>query len=58
MPPYGIHWWDESIEGSSNPQVKISYQYYRLKHLNFQYIYLISYKIAKKANPVKWICPY
>ena len=25
-------------------------QNHRFKHLNFQYIYLISYKIAKKAN--------
>jgi len=24
----------------------------RFKHFNFQYIYLISYKIAKKANPM------
>ena len=35
----------------------ISCQKHKLKHLNFQYIYLISYKIAKKANPIKWICP-
>jgi hypothetical protein len=31
---------------------------HRFKHFNFQYIYLISYKNAKKANPVKWICPF
>ena len=36
----------------------ISCQYNKFKHLNFQYIYPISYKIAKKANPRKWICPY
>jgi len=27
------------------------------KQLNFHYIYLIFYKIAKKANPQKKICP-
>jgi len=32
-------------------------QKHRFKHFNFQYIYLISYKIAKKANPRKWNCP-
>ena len=32
-------------------------QNHRSKHLNFHYIYPISYKIAKKANPLKWICP-
>ena len=26
---------------------------HRFKHLNFHYIYPISYKIAKKANPLK-----
>jgi len=31
---------------------------HRFKHFNFRYIYLISYRNAKKANPVKWICPY
>ena len=33
--------------------VKISCQDLRFKHLNFLYIYPISYKIAKKANPEK-----
>ncbi len=28
-----------------------------LKPSLVQYIYPISYKIAKKANPRKWICP-
>ena len=36
---------------------KISCQNHRFKHLNFSYIYPISYKNAKKANPAKWICP-
>jgi len=35
----------------------ISCQNQRSKHLNFNYIYLISYKIAKKANLLKKICP-
>jgi len=35
----------------------ISCQKRRFKHFNCHYIYLISYKNAKKANPVKWICP-
>ena len=30
---------------------------HKFKHLNSRYIYLISYKIAKKANPWKTICP-
>jgi hypothetical protein len=25
---------------------------------NSDYIYRISYRNAKKANPIKWICPY
>jgi hypothetical protein len=33
--------------------LQIPCQYNRFKHLNFHYIYLISYKIAKKANPRK-----
>jgi hypothetical protein len=36
-------------------KVVLSCQNQRSKHLNFNYIYPISYKIAKKANPVKWI---
>ena len=35
-----------------------SCQNQKSKNLNFQYIYLISYKNAKKANPVKWIRPH
>ena len=27
------------------------------KSVRADYIYPISYKIAKKANPMKWICP-
>ena len=34
-------------------QWRISCQHLRFKHLNFLYIYPISYKIAKKANPQK-----
>ncbi len=33
--------------------VHISCHKHRSKHLNFHYIYPISYKIAKKANPEK-----
>ena len=40
------------------PKLVLSCQNHKFKHLTFQYIYLISYKIAKKANPSKWICPY
>jgi len=39
-------------------KLHVSCQYSRFKHLNFKYIYLISYKIAKKANPRKRICPH
>ena len=31
---------------------------HKFKNLNCQYIYPISYKIAKKANPAKRIYPY
>jgi hypothetical protein len=31
--------------------MQISYQNHRSKHLNLQYIYPISYKIAKKGKP-------
>jgi hypothetical protein len=34
-------------------KVVLSCQYNRFKHLNFNYIYLISYKIAKKGKPSK-----
>ena len=34
-------------------QPVLSCHKYRFKHLNLQYIYPISYKIAKKANPEK-----
>jgi hypothetical protein len=37
--------------GFSKPA--ITYQNHRFKHLNFNYIYPISYKNAKKANPEK-----
>ena len=36
----------------------LSCQNQRSNHLNFQYIYLISYRNAKKANSIKWICPF
>jgi hypothetical protein len=36
----------------------ISCHKHRFKHFNFQYIYLISYRNEKKANLVKWICPF
>ena len=35
-----------------------SCQKHNLKWLYLYCIYLISYKIAKKANPMKWICLY
>ena len=31
---------------------------HKYEHLNFLYRYPISYKIAKKANPEKRICPF
>ena len=31
---------------------------HNLKPSAVQYIYRICFKIAKKANPMKWICPY
>ena len=36
--------------------VVITYHNDRFKHLDSQYIYLISYRNAKKANPMRWIC--
>jgi hypothetical protein len=39
-------------------KVVLSCQNHRFKHLNFEYIYPICYKNAKKANPRKRICPY
>jgi hypothetical protein len=39
------------------PPVVLSCQNQRSKHLNFQYIYLISYKIAKKGKPPKTDLP-
>ena len=39
-------------------KVVISCHKHRSKHLNFNYIYRISYKNAKKASPEKRICPY
>jgi hypothetical protein len=38
--------------------LQITCHKHNLKPILTDYIYLISYKIAKKANPVKWICPY
>jgi len=53
------HWWVRWIDGREGcAWLQISCQNQRSKHLNFQYIYLISYKIAKKANPRKQICPF
>jgi hypothetical protein len=31
---------------------------YSFKQLNLQYIYLVSYKIAKKKNLIRKVCPY
>jgi hypothetical protein len=45
----GIVWWDESIEMEG--VVDCMYLEHRFKHLNCQYIYRISYRNAKKANP-------
>jgi hypothetical protein len=39
------------------PDFALSCQKHRYKHLDFQYRYPISYKNAKKAKHVKWICP-
>jgi hypothetical protein len=38
--------------------VVISCHKHRFKHIIFNYIYLISYKNAKKVNSRKRICPY
>jgi hypothetical protein len=35
----------------------ISCQSIKLENFHLRFIYRISYKIAKKANPPKWICP-
>ena len=37
--------------------VDYRYHEHRFKHFNLQYIYRICNKNAKKANPIKWICP-
>jgi len=42
------------FESKSN--VVLSCQNTNPKLFRADYIYLISYKIAKKANPMKWIC--
>jgi hypothetical protein len=42
-------------------QIVMSYSFrYIARHqdINKVQIYPISYKNAKKANPIKWICPY
>jgi len=43
-----------------NREIKlvISCQKHNLESILTDYIYRISYKIAIKANPVKWIYPY
>jgi hypothetical protein len=38
-------------------ELGISCQNNNLKSVHADYIYPNSYKIAKKANPMKWICP-
>ena len=48
---------EQSITTRLRVAIQISCQNQRSKHINCQYIYLISYKIANKANPMKWICP-
>ena len=45
---------DLKFNGNLTDQKRVvSCQYNKFKHLNFQYIYLISYKFAKKASPRK-----
>jgi len=39
-------------------KVQISCQNHKFNNLIYQYRYRISYKIAKKANPAKRICPF
>jgi len=71
LPQISVKWWYIEIT-STFSQVVISYhqtqiwydskvvlscQNQRSKHLNFQYIYLISYKIAKKGKPSKTDLP-
>ena len=54
----GINWWDNSIENEGGSGLHVSCQNQRSKHLNFQYIYPISYKIAKKRQtPEKGFAP-
>ena len=48
---------EQSITTRLRVAIQISCQNHRFKHLNFQYIYPISYKIAKKADPPKSL-PY
>jgi hypothetical protein len=37
---------------------RISCHSHRFNHLNFKYMYRISYGNAIKANPLKWSCPH
>jgi hypothetical protein len=39
-------------------RLQISCHKHRFKHLNFNYIYRICCKIAKRASSVEWIYPY
>jgi hypothetical protein len=42
---------------TTTAELQISCQNNNLKSVHADYIYLISYRNAKKANPRKWICP-
>ena len=55
-----LWWWRfGSFDGKEGyGWLQITCQKCRFKHLNQKFIYRISYKNAKKANPVKWICPF
>jgi len=52
--------WYHTIQHQNSciSRLVLSCQNHKSKHLNFNYIYRICYKNAKKANPMKWICPF
>ena len=49
---------DESKGGEEYDRLQISCHKHRFKHLKFQHIYRICYKIAKNGKPEKKDLPY
>jgi len=45
------------MQGMFISKLQIPCQNNKFRSIDSDYIYRISYKNAKKANPVKWICP-